>query len=49
MSIEEVWTSVGFCGKPPKDRSPNFAFVAITLTLGVWFILPAIVGSAIAR
>lgn len=47
--LEEVWKSVGYCGKPPKDRSRNFAIVAITLTIGVWIILPTIVGIAITR
>jgi hypothetical protein len=47
--LEEVWRSVGSCGRPPKDRSRKFAIVAITLTVGVWIILPTIVGIAIAR
>jgi len=47
--LEDVWRSVGSCGHPPKDRSRKFAIVAITLTVGVWIILPTIVGIAIAR
>jgi hypothetical protein len=43
-----VWESVGNCGRPPKDKSRTFAFVAITLTVGAWIVLPTLVGIAIA-
>jgi hypothetical protein len=47
--LAALWTSIGNCGKPPKDRSRKFAIVAISLTMAVWIILPTIVGIAIAR
>jgi hypothetical protein len=47
--LEALWFSVGNCGQPPKDQSRKFAIVSISLTVGVWIILPSIVGIAIAR
>ena len=47
--LNALWTSIGNCGRPPKDQSRKFAIVAISLTVGVWIILPTIVGVAIAR
>lgn len=46
--LQELWLSVGWCGKPPVDRSRTFAIVAITLMVGVWIVLPALVGIALA-
>jgi hypothetical protein len=46
--LRELWDSVGNCGRPPKDQSRAFAFVAITLAVGVWIVLPALVALALA-
>ena len=45
-ALEEVWRAVGHCGKPPKDKSRQFAIVAISLTVGAWIVLPAAVALA---
>jgi hypothetical protein len=42
--LQALWTSIGHCGNPPKDRSRTFAIVAISLTVGVWIVLPTLVG-----
>ena len=47
--LAELWTSIGSCGTPPKDQSRRFAVVAITLTLGVWIVLPLLVTLSLAR
>jgi hypothetical protein len=46
--LRELWISVGSCGNPPLDRSRTFAVVAITLTVGVWVVLPTLVAIALA-
>lgn len=46
--LRELWLSVGHCGRPPRDQSRAFAFVAITLMVGVWIVLPSLVAIAIA-
>jgi hypothetical protein len=46
--LAEVWRSVGSCGAPPKDQSRRFAIVAISLTLGVWIVLPLLVTLSLA-
>ena len=43
-----MWRSVGNCGRPPNDQSRRFAIVAITLTLGVWIVLPLLVTLSLA-
>lgn len=42
--LRELWTTLGSCGNPPKDRSRSFAIVGITLTISVWIVLPTLVG-----
>ena len=42
--LRELWASVGNCGNPPRDHSRRFAVVGITLTLGVWIVVPTLVG-----
>jgi hypothetical protein len=42
--LKELWTSVGSCGNPPRDHSRRFAIIGITLTVGVWIVLPTLVG-----
>jgi hypothetical protein len=46
--LAELWRSVGHCGNPPRDHSRRFAIVAITLTLGVWIVLPLLVTLSLA-
>jgi hypothetical protein len=47
--LAELWRTVGNCGLPPKDQSRRFAVVAITLTLGVWIVLPLLVTLSLTR
>ncbi|HEX4746305.1 MAG TPA: hypothetical protein VFU99_05415 [Gaiellaceae bacterium] len=47
--LRELWLSIGHCGSPPKDQSRRFAVVAISLTLGVWIVLPLLVTLSLAR
>jgi hypothetical protein len=46
--LDRLWTAVGHCRRPPRDQSRTFAIVAIVLTLGVWIVLPTLVGIALA-
>ncbi|CAN5294447.1 hypothetical protein BH09ACT13_BH09ACT13_12990 [soil metagenome] len=46
--LRELWLTVGACGFPPKDRSRRFAVVAISLTVGVWIVLPLLVTLSLA-
>jgi hypothetical protein len=46
--LRELWTTIGWCGSPPKDHSKRFATVAIALTLGVWIVLPMLVTLSLA-
>jgi hypothetical protein len=41
--IAALWRSIGWCGEPPKDQSRSLAIVGITLMVGVWVVLPALV------
>ena len=42
--LKELWTSVGSCGNPPRDQSRKFAIIGISLTIGVWIVIPTLVG-----
>jgi hypothetical protein len=44
----DLWQTIGSCGTPPKDQSRRFAVVAISLTLGVWIVLPLLVTLSLA-
>jgi hypothetical protein len=46
--LAELWKTIGHCGTPPKDHSRRFAIVAISLTLGVWIVLPLLVTLSLA-
>jgi len=46
--LTELWLSIGYCGTPPKDQSRRFVVVAITLTVGVWIVLPLLVTLSLA-
>lgn len=47
--LEELWRTIGHCGSPPIDHSRRFAVIAISLTLGVWIVLPLLVTLSLAR
>ena len=47
--LKELWRSVGNCGNPPRDHSRRFAIVGITLTVGVWIVVPTLVGLSFLR
>jgi hypothetical protein len=47
-SLAELWRTIGSCGTPPRDQSRSFAVVAISLTLGVWIVLPLLVTLSVA-
>ena len=47
--LAELWRTLGSCGLPPKDQSRRFAIVAISLTLGVWIVLPLLVTLSLRR
>lgn len=52
LSVREplrlLWETVGHCGWPPRDRSRRFTIVAISLTIGVWIVLPLFVTLSLA-
>lgn len=41
--MNALWRSIGWCRELPKDQSRNLAIVGITLMVGVWIVLPALV------
>jgi hypothetical protein len=47
--LASLWTTIGHCGSPPKDRSRRFATIAIVLTVGVWIVLPVLVTLSLAN
>ena len=48
LPLTELWRTIGSCGTPPKDQSRRFAVVAISVTLGVWIVLPLLVTLSLA-
>jgi len=46
--LEELWITIGSCGRPPKDKSRRFAVVAVSLTVGVWIVVPLLVTLSLA-
>ncbi|MGH3040013.1 MAG: hypothetical protein ACRDLZ_11570, partial [Gaiellaceae bacterium] len=46
--METLWTTIGWCGKPPKDSTRTFVFVAIFLTVAAWILVPLLVAIALA-
>ena len=46
--LAELWRTIGSCGSPPTDQSRRFAVVAISLTVGVWIVLPLLVTLSLA-
>jgi hypothetical protein len=47
--LTELWRTIGHCGSAPTDHSRRFAITAITLTLGVWIVLPLLVTLSLTR
>lgn len=47
--LVELWRTIGNCGTPPRDHSRRFAITAISLTLGVWIVLPLLVTLSLTR
>ena len=47
--LTELWRTIGHCGSPPTDHSRRFAITAISVTLGVWIVLPLLVTLSLAR
>jgi hypothetical protein len=46
--MQTYWTTIGWCGKPPKDSTRTFVIVSITLTIGAWILVPILVAIALA-
>ena len=46
--LQRLWRAIGSCGKPPRDHSRRFTVVAVTLTVGVWIVLPLLVTLSLA-
>jgi hypothetical protein len=44
----QLWTSIGWCGRPPRGQVRTFVIVAVSLTLGAWIVVPVLVTIAIA-
>jgi hypothetical protein len=45
--MNALWRSIGWCGEPPKDQSRMLATLGIVLMVGVWIVLPTLVGLAL--
>ena len=45
--MNALWHSMGWCGEPPKDQSRMLATLGIVLMVGVWIVLPTLVGLAL--
>jgi hypothetical protein len=46
--LDALWETVGHCGRPPRDDSILFAWVAILLTALGWLLVPLGIGLAVA-
>jgi hypothetical protein len=46
--MQTLWTTIGWCGRPPKDSTRTFVIVSICLTVGAWIIVPILVAIALA-
>jgi hypothetical protein len=47
--MQTLWSTIGWCGKPPKDSTRTFVIVSICLTVGAWIIVPILVAIALAN
>jgi hypothetical protein len=46
--LDDLYRTLGSCGSPPRDQSQRFAVVAISLTIGVWIVLPLLLTLSLA-
>ncbi len=46
--LQTLWSTIGWCGKPPKDSTRTFVLVSVGLTLGCWILVPILVGLSLA-
>jgi hypothetical protein len=44
--IRELWSSIGWCGRPPRGQTRTFVVLAVTLTIGAWILVPILIGIA---
>ena len=45
---QTLWSTIGWCGKPPKDQTRTFVLVSVGLTVAAWMIIPVLVAVALA-
>ena len=43
-----LWSTIGWCGAPPKDSSRTFVIISVGLTLGCWILVPVLVAIGLA-
>jgi hypothetical protein len=46
--LATLWSSIGWCGTPPKAQTRTFVLVSVGLTLGCWIIVPILVAIGLA-
>jgi hypothetical protein len=46
--LDALWETIGHCGRPPRDDSILFAWIAILLTAIGWFLIPLGIGLVVA-
>jgi hypothetical protein len=46
--MQTLWSTIGWCGNPPKDQSRTFVIVSVALTLGAWILVPVLLAIAVA-
>jgi hypothetical protein len=46
--LVSLWKTVGWCGNPPRDQSRKLALIGIVVMVGVWIVLPILVGLSFA-
>jgi len=46
--LATLWSTIGWCGNPPKDQTRTFVVIAVGLTLGCWILVPMLVAIGLA-
>ena len=46
--LAALWSTIGWCGAPPKDSSRTFVIISVGLTLGCWILVPVLVAIGLA-
>ena len=41
--LEALWSTVGNCGRPPRNQSRKFVFVGILLSVAAWIVVPVLI------